>query len=107
MLQEYGEIVSSDIYPLSLHSDDFFDLLDGWLTKLDLGNDLPRDERTIRKSMSDIVADNPAFSALSDMPRFQSIKKAPSKCVQISVRSTVAWNRKRWPVKKRLTLFIP
>lgn len=34
MLQQYTEIVTSDIYPLSLHSDDFFDLLYGWLTKL-------------------------------------------------------------------------
>jgi hypothetical protein len=73
MLQQYMEIVTSDIYPLKLHSDDFFDLLDDWLMKLDLGNDLPRDERTIRKSMCDVVVNNPAFSVLSDKQRFQSI----------------------------------
>ena len=73
MLQQYTEIVTSDIYPLSLHGDDFFDLLDDWLIKLDLGNDLPRDERTIRKSMYDMVVHNPAFAVLSDKQRFQNI----------------------------------
>jgi transcriptional regulator with XRE-family HTH domain len=73
MLQLYTEIVTSDIYPLSLHGDNFFDLLDSWLIKLGFGQDLPRDEKTIRKSMSDMVAHNPAFSALLDKQRFQNI----------------------------------
>lgn len=73
MLQQYTEIVTSDIYPLNLHGDQFFDLLEDWLIKLDLGNDLPRDERTIRKSMSNVVIDNPAFSVLTDNQRFQII----------------------------------
>lgn len=73
MLQKYTEIVTSDIYPLCLHSDAFFDLLDGWLDQLDLGTDLPRDEKTIRKSMSDVIVNNPAFLVLSDEQRFQSI----------------------------------
>lgn len=50
MLQHYSEIVTGDIYPLSLHSDDFFDLMDGWFTKFGVGHDLPRDEKTIRKA---------------------------------------------------------
>jgi transcriptional regulator with XRE-family HTH domain len=83
MLQQYTEIVTSDIYPLSLHGDDFFDLLDGWLVKLDLGNDLPRDERTIRRSMSDMVVHNPVFAVLSDKHRFQTIaKKLQSNCCE-------------------------
>ena len=73
MLQQYTEIVTSDIYPMSLHGDDFFNLLDDWLVKLDLGTDLPRDERTIRRSMSDMVVHNPAFTVLSDKQRFQNI----------------------------------
>lgn len=81
MLQQYTEIVTSDIYPLSLHGDAFFDLLDDWLIKLDLGNDLPRDEKTIRKSMSDVVIANPAFSVLADEQRFQDItEKLQSNC---------------------------
>ena len=83
MLQQYTEIVTSDIYPLNLHGDDFFDLLDGWLIKLDLGNDLPRDERTIRRSMCDMVVHNPAFAVLSDKQRFQTIaEKLQSNCYE-------------------------
>ncbi|MPM60549.1 hypothetical protein SDC9_107400 [bioreactor metagenome] len=73
MLQTYTEIVTSDIYPLYLHGDAFFDLLTGWLDTLDLGTELPRDEQTIRRSMCDAVVKNPAFMALSDKPRFQMI----------------------------------
>lgn len=81
MLQKYTEIVTSDIYPLHLHGDAFFDLLDGWLDKLDLGTDLPRDEKTIRKSMADVIIHNPVFSVLSDEQRFQSItEKLQNNC---------------------------
>lgn len=73
MLEKYTEIVTSDIYPLRLHCDAYFDLLEGWLEELDLGTGLPRDEKTIRKSMADTVILNPAFSALSNEHRFQSI----------------------------------
>jgi transcriptional regulator with XRE-family HTH domain len=81
MLQKYTEIVTSDIYPLCLHGDAFFDHLDGWLDKLDLGTDLPRDEKTIRKSMYEVIVNNPAFSGLSDERRFQSIaEKLKNNC---------------------------
>ena len=73
MLEKYTEIVTNDIYPLCLHGDDFFDRLDGWLDQLDLGINLPRDEKTIRKSMYDVIVNNPAFSGLSDERRFQRI----------------------------------
>lgn len=74
ILQQYTEIVTSS-HPLSLHGDSFFDLLESWLDKLDLGTDLPRDEKTIRKSMVDVIVNNPVFSVLSDEPRFQIITK--------------------------------
>lgn len=81
VLQKYTEIVTSDIYPLRLHGDAFFDLLDGWLDKLDLGTDLPLDEKTIRKSMSDVIVNNPAFLVLSNEQRFHSItEKLQNNC---------------------------
>ncbi len=81
MLQKYTEIVKSDIYPLCLHGDAFFSLLDDWLDKLDLGTALPRDEKTIRKSMFDVIVNNPVFSVLSDEQRFQSItEKLQNNC---------------------------
>ena len=73
MLRNYTELVTGDIYPLSLHGDGFFDHLDDWLKKLDNGDSLPRDEKTIRKSMVSAVADNPVFSAFSDDQRFKNI----------------------------------
>lgn len=83
MLQQYTEIVTSDIYPLTLHSDAFFDLLDNWFDQLDLGQSLPRDEKTIRKSMADAVVHNPAFASLSEDARFTSISdRLTSLCSQ-------------------------
>ena len=81
MLQQYTEIVTGDIYPLCLHGDSFFDCLDGWLNKLDLGTSLPRDEKTIRKSMADVIVNNPAFTCLTKELRFQSIvEKLQNNC---------------------------
>ena len=73
ILQQYTEIVTSDIYPLRLHGDAFFDHLESWLDQLDLKMDLPRDEKTIRKSMADVIVNNPVFSVLSNEQRFQGI----------------------------------
>jgi len=73
MLQQYTNIVTGDIYPLTLHGDDYFDRMGGWLDKLELGNDLPRDDKTIRKSMASTIVDNPVFAGLAGEQRFQSI----------------------------------
>lgn len=83
LLEQYTEIVTSDIYPLSLHGDDFFDRLDKWIAKLDLGNDLPRDDQTIKRSMCDTIVQNPAFSVLAEDPRFRKLTaKLQSNCGQ-------------------------
>ncbi len=69
-LELYTETVTGNIYPIKLHGDSYFNLLDRWLEELDLGENFPRSENTIRRSMADAVSKNPAFSALSDNPRF-------------------------------------
>ncbi|WP_425806840.1 helix-turn-helix domain-containing protein [Desulfitobacterium sp. Sab5] len=85
MLQKYTELVTSDIFPLRLQGDTFFDLLDSWLDDLDLGTDLPRDEKTIRQSLADAVIHNPVFSVLSEEHRFQSmIEKLQNNCTQFN-----------------------
>lgn len=73
MLERFAEVASGDIYPMKLHGDSYFDLVDDWLEELDLGGSLPRDEKTIRKSMTDLVTVNPAFTALADEPRYRLI----------------------------------
>lgn len=74
MLRHYADIVTGDIYPLRLKGDSFFDRLDSWLEELDLGTGLPRDERTIRRSMADAVIRNPAFTPLKDDLTFRSVE---------------------------------
>lgn len=73
-LECYAELVSSDIYPLKLHGDSYFYLLDGWLENtLALGSDLPRDESVVRKSILDSLAENPVFGPFTNHTSFQNI----------------------------------
>lgn len=74
LLEQYAALATSDIYPLRLHGDSYFNLLDEWLeASLTRGSDLPRDESIVRKSMTQAVADNPLFAPLASDPRFQGI----------------------------------
>lgn len=73
ILEKYAELVTSDIYPLKIKKDDYFDLLEEWIETLDLGDTLPRDEKIICQSIFDGVARNPVFTVLSDLPQFQRI----------------------------------
>ncbi|KAA8996235.1 helix-turn-helix domain-containing protein [Paenibacillus spiritus] len=73
MLRDYADLVTSDIYPMRLHGDEFFDKLDAWLEENELGTALPRDEQTVRRSMLEAVAGNPGFAALAGDPQFQAL----------------------------------
>ena len=72
MLEEYAGIVTGNIYPLRLQGDSFFDQLNSWLEQLDLGTGLPRDEKTIKKSMLGVV-ESPVFSALAQEERYHAL----------------------------------
>lgn len=81
MLEKYTEIAAGDIFPLRLKCDDFFDLLDGWIDEFPLGAEPPRDEKTIRQSIAEAVANNPSFSALTKEKRFQRVlEKLKNNC---------------------------
>ena len=72
MLTQYTDLAVSDIYPLHLHGDKFFNLLDEWFdSELMLGSFPPRDETLIRHSMTQALSENPVFLPLADNPRFQ------------------------------------
>lgn len=73
ILEKYAEIATSDIYPLQLHGDDFFYLLDDWFEDLELGSAPLRDEKTIKKSIIDALIDNSAFFDLAGESRFQRV----------------------------------
>ena len=73
-LEEYTALATSGIYPLKLHGDSYFHLLDGWFDKAaSLGEYPPREESVIRRSMTQALADNPAFAGLAGNPRFRSL----------------------------------
>ena len=74
VLMQYTELAVSDIYPLHLHGDKFFNLLDEWLEgELVLGSFPPRDETLIRHSITQALSENPAFLPLANNPRFQAM----------------------------------
>ena len=56
-----------------MHGDSFFDCIEDWFEKFDLGADAPRDEKIIKQSMIQSVELNPAFQILADTPRYKSI----------------------------------
>jgi len=78
ILEDYTEIVTGDIYPLELvKRDNFFDLIDSHTENLNYGvMNLPRDEKSIKQSMADVITENPAFSALSNELRFIKLTEA-------------------------------
>ncbi|PJI06818.1 MULTISPECIES: helix-turn-helix domain-containing protein [Clostridium] len=81
ILNKYTEISIGDIYPIKLHGDDFFDLLDDWLLQLDLGIKPVTDEKTIKQNMLNSVIGNPNFAVLKDNSRFKSIvEKLKNNC---------------------------
>ena len=72
ILTQYTDLAVSDIYPLHLHGDNFFNLLDEWFdSELMLGSFPPRDETLIRHSMTQALSENPVFLPLAENPRFQ------------------------------------
>jgi len=74
VLEQYTLLATSNIYPLHLHGDNFFDLVDDWLEKtLALGDVLPRDSKTIRENISKSIENNKAFFSLQNDPRFKNI----------------------------------
>lgn len=74
MLEKYSKLAVSDIYPLSLHGDTYFTLLDDWLKEnLTLGNQLPRQESLVRKEIASVLTDTQIFASLADNVKFQEI----------------------------------
>ena len=74
MLEKYTDLAAGDIYPLRLHGNSYFDLLDQWIDEsIDLGDYPPRDESVIRRSMTEGLTKNPAFAVFETNPRFQEL----------------------------------
>lgn len=75
-LERYTKLAIHTDWPLKLHGDAYFNLLDGWLEHvLILGKEMPRDERVVRKSLVEALSQNPAFAALAKEERFQKMSE--------------------------------
>lgn len=73
-LKRYTDLAIRDIYPMRLHGDAYFDLLDDWLNQtLTLGEYPPRDDVLIRRSILQAVSENPVFLPLTEHPEFQTL----------------------------------
>ena len=73
-LEKYVRCASGNIFPIRLHGDEYFDLLDEWLENhLDLGSAPPRDAAAIQHDIISAVTENPAFQVLDDEPRFRAL----------------------------------
>ena len=73
-LDKYVRCASGNIFPIRLHGDEYFDLLDEWLeNRLDLGSAPPRDANAIQHDIVSAVTKNPAFQVLKDEPRFRAL----------------------------------
>ena len=85
ILALYTTLAQSDIYPLCLHGDSYFDLLDGWLEEnLILGKALPRDEAAIKKGFAEALDGNPVFLALSDNEQFKHMIRQLKASMEVS-----------------------
>ena len=75
MLEEYTEIATSGIFPLELvKRDAFFSRIDDSQEERTFGfADLPRDEVSIRRSIIDLVSEEPLFAPIHEHPRFAEI----------------------------------
>ncbi|XCP86862.1 helix-turn-helix transcriptional regulator [Roseburia hominis] len=66
---------------IALHGDAYFDLLDEWITQLDLGPAPPRDKKMVADSSLQLL-DHPSFSILQGNLTFKQIKNNLTKEVE-------------------------
>lgn len=73
MLEKYADICISHLFPLSFHGDDYFNRIDKWLKDFEIGNIIPRNEKTIKESIWQSITENPAFACLTGEPKYKNI----------------------------------
>jgi transcriptional regulator with XRE-family HTH domain len=71
MLKNYSCVCTTSLLPFKVKGDSFFDSVDDWFK--DYYVEAPRDEKTIKESILQSVAENPAFTFLRDEPKYKSI----------------------------------
>ncbi len=72
MLEQVVAAYQNFGFPLLLHGDDYFDLLDDWFEELDLGTGAPRDEKLVKQSLQDLLSSQ-VFAPLSDRVDYKNL----------------------------------
>ncbi len=73
MLSRYAHICTNSLLPFKLKGDQFFDRIEEWFRDSDIDLQAPRDEKTVKNSILQSVAENTIFDILSDEPGYKSI----------------------------------
>lgn len=78
MLENYTLLASEPIFPLGIESDDFFPLIKEARERQMLESSiimpvLPRDEQAMKREIVSAVLENPVFSRLSGLPRYERL----------------------------------
>ena len=73
LLRKFADLFAGMNLLLISEGDSFFDKISGWLGQLKLGLKPPRDEKTIRQSMLDVVEHHPVFAPLKNYEQFRRI----------------------------------
>lgn len=73
MLDKYCNLGTRMKFPLKLKGDDYFDKIEGWISEMGLGSEMPRTTKFVKESIIDAITKNPIFLSLNDSSRFKSI----------------------------------
>ncbi|EGT2203336.1 TPA: helix-turn-helix transcriptional regulator [Clostridioides difficile] len=68
-LRKYVDLATSDIYPITIHGDDFFDKLDRWISEIGIG--ITRDDTIVKAGIVAAIKNNPMFSVLSENKEYK------------------------------------
>ncbi|MGN0396315.1 MAG: helix-turn-helix domain-containing protein [Coprococcus sp.] len=74
MLDKVADTLNLLIKDTRLHGDEYFDHIDSWIEKLDLGEAPVRDKRAVMQSIPQILK-NPAFASLQSDERYKRLEK--------------------------------
>lgn len=62
-------------FPLKLHGDRFFEHIEEWIEELELGSSAPRDDKLVKESIYQAIAENPLFESLKGNAKYEALVK--------------------------------
>ncbi|MGX7195249.1 helix-turn-helix domain-containing protein [Enterococcus olivae] len=73
ILDIFAESLQKTEFPVKLHGDDYFDRVEDWIEKLDLGNQAPREANLIKQDFTELVLEHPALKPYQQEKQMQQI----------------------------------